>query len=157
MFGCFSLDACFSLDETCCAIRRVEKHAAHTTQSEPGTASKEGAARTCAFAHTTQSANSYSPKHNSRSPQSETCCVWRCVCSPWMKHACFSLLSSGARSALDLECSDSPPPPTSLPAGPPFAALVTRRARRPTTASTASCAVEVAVGSDGCRKLLGPW
>ena len=46
------------------------------------------------------------------------------------------------------------PPSTSSPAGPPFAALVTRRARRPTTASTASCAVEVAVGSDGCRALV---
>ena len=51
---------------------------------------------TCAFAHTTQSANGQLlPRNNQVS------------ISP-ISRACFSLLSSGARSALDLECSDSP-------------------------------------------------
>ena len=46
------------------------------------------------------------------------------------------------------------PPSTSTPAGWPLAALVTRRARRSTTASTAAIAVEAAADADGCGALV---
>ena len=59
--------------------------------------------------------------------------------------------SSGTRSSTARQWS---PPSTSTPAGGPAAALVTRRARRPTIASTASIVVEAAANCDGCRALL---